>query len=148
MWPAIGRSVRVMIMAEWFSFSIQQRGTRDLVVLRVQGQLEVEAGPILSETVAAALRRGTRRFVINLADVVAIDAAGLGQLASVRKLITELRGEIRLVVIGRAVREPLARTRLLSAFRVFSSEADAIASFPATVAFPVVGAECESRRNA
>jgi len=67
--------------------------------------------------------------VLNLSGVTEVDAAGLGQIAEVRRVVSGARADVRLVVRDPLVREPLARTRLLDLFCVYTRDIDAIASF-------------------
>jgi anti-sigma B factor antagonist len=102
-----------------------------LAVIDLTGGLCAENGTALREAVSAALAAGRRQLVLNLVDVSALDAAGIGELANALKLTRAAGGELRLVFRRPHIRELLERTRLLGLFQIFPSEVEAIASFAA-----------------
>jgi anti-anti-sigma factor len=115
------RDDRAMLIRTW-SF-------HPVTIVDLHGRLDVESGTALHEAVCRIAGEGARCVVLNLAGVTGMDAAGLGTLADVFGVIKTSGGELRLVVRSAAIRELLARTRLLGLLPTLASEADAIASF-------------------
>lgn len=109
---------------------LERRDVDDVVVFDVSGCLTAASQGALGEAVREAIERRAGRLVLNLTRVSDVDAAGLGQIAEARRLASTVGGDVRLVLRGRTVREPLARTHLLSLFPVYEFEAEAVASFP------------------
>jgi anti-sigma B factor antagonist len=58
----------------------QMKRRRNVCVIEVEGTLRVPMKCRLSETIAALVRRGERRLLMDLAELQAIDAAGIGEL--------------------------------------------------------------------
>ena len=65
-------------------------------VLEVHGRLRVPATTELRSRVDAVLRRGNRRLLLDLSGVLAIDAAGVGELIQVFNMITAEGGVLRI----------------------------------------------------
>jgi anti-anti-sigma factor len=69
---------------------------------------------------AVLRQRGIRTLVLDLADIIAVDAAGLGMLASLRAWAKETRTELKLMNVTPRVEKLLELTNLKSAFEVCS----------------------------
>jgi len=89
---------------------------------------EHPADDVLKERVAAQLREGRRRFVVDLHQVSQMDTSGLTTLAAAYIAVRRQQGRIVLVNPPTRVRELLRTTRLDTLFEVFDREDDAIAS--------------------
>jgi anti-sigma B factor antagonist len=101
----------------------------DITVIDMDGQLRVDTVPALRQCVSAALRRGHRKLVLNVANVTAVDAAGLGAIVHAHALTRSLNGRVKLVSQRPAVQQLLIRTRLLFELDVYATEGEALASF-------------------
>jgi anti-sigma B factor antagonist len=108
---------------------LQERVMDGIALVDLTGEVSVEARRVLPESVAALLRQGVCRVVLNLANVTRLDAAGLGAILRVRKLTRAVGGDVKLVVRVAAMHQLLIRTNLWPLFEVFQSEAEAFASF-------------------
>jgi anti-anti-sigma factor len=69
---------------------------------------------------AALRQRRIRTLVIDLADIIAVDAAGLGMLISLRAWTRETRTALKLMNVTPKIEELLGLTNLKSAFEVCS----------------------------
>jgi anti-anti-sigma factor len=108
---------------------IRHRSSDEVVVIDVLGHLRVDTVPALRNCVSNALRRGHRKLVLNVVNVTALDAAGLGELVHAHTLTRGVNGQVKLVSCRPPVQELLIRTQLLPLFDVYASEAAALASF-------------------
>lgn len=83
----------------------------------------------LGATLHAVLDKSHARIVLDLEGVRFIDSAGLGELVAWKKRALELGGDVRLSRPKLRVRDLFELTALTRVFRIFESEAEAIASF-------------------
>jgi anti-anti-sigma factor len=90
----------------------------DTTVIRCAGRMVIPYAEVLRNAVLRQLR--IRTLVLDLADVVAVDAAGLGMLASVRAWAIETRTVLKLMNVTPKLEKLLELTNLKSAFEVCS----------------------------
>ena len=92
---------------------------QDVTVIHCAGRI---AFPHASELRAAIFRHTrTRALVLDLADVLVIDAAGLGVLVSLRTWAKQTRTDLKLMNVTPRVEQLLGLTRLKSEFEVCSA---------------------------
>lgn len=92
---------------------------KDVTVIHCAGRI---AFPHASELWATVFRHTrTQALVLDLADVLAIDAAGLGMLVSLRAWAKRTRTELKLMNVSPRVEQLLGLTRLKSEFEVCSA---------------------------
>jgi anti-sigma B factor antagonist len=89
-------------------------GAADETVLRLSGELELHNARVLDEAVASAQARGTRRVVLDLAELSFMDSTGLRHLLRARRELGESGQAMHVVNATAAVRELLALTGLTS----------------------------------
>jgi anti-anti-sigma factor len=82
-------------------------------MLNVNGPLHAPQGAGLRHDVQARLHRGERRFVLSLAKVSRVDAAGIGELVRAYNLSVSRGGALRITQVNPEVREILDRVGLL-----------------------------------
>ncbi|MGA7046039.1 MAG: STAS domain-containing protein [Candidatus Sulfotelmatobacter sp.] len=87
-----------------------------------------EESSLLRETVKKAVSE-SNRIVLNLGEVNYIDSCGLGTMVALRTSAQNPGGTIKLTNLTKRVGDLLQVTKLLTVFDVYSSEAEAIASF-------------------
>jgi anti-sigma B factor antagonist len=109
---------------------IECRLVGSVTVLHIHGKLTLESG--LRGAVHDAFESGSRRIVLNLKDVSGIDSSGFAELITCET--TVLRRGGRLLVCSPSPRayEVFAVTQLNSVFKVYDTEAQALASVQAT----------------
>jgi anti-anti-sigma factor len=107
--------------------TISERRCGEYVVLDLSGALVwPRADRTLAETVRRHVLGGWRRVVINLAEVGAIDAAGLGTLVSAFTRGRDAGGAIVLAGLRPRVRQLMAVTGLLDVFETRDSVESAV----------------------
>ncbi len=72
---------------------------------------------------------GSKKIVLNLADVSYIDSGGLGTLVGVYSSARAAGADIKLSGLGQRVRDVLQITKLVTVFEVYDSEQKALAAF-------------------
>lgn len=101
----------------------------DVLVVRCQGRLIFGDGThLLAATVGRALSE-SRNALLDLGEVEAVDAAGLGLLADMAALASDSGGEIRLCNVRGHIADLLALTHLTQALACHRSEAEGLAAF-------------------
>jgi anti-anti-sigma factor len=68
------------------------------LLLRVHGDLDLGTGGKVREAVREAVANGSRRVVVDLAEVRFCDSSGVGVLIGARRLLRSCGGELRLVL--------------------------------------------------
>ena len=109
---------------------IQRRKIGCVVVFDVSGRIvagdEVKS---LRESIRELLMRGEKDIILNLQDVPYIDSAGIGELVRAFVAIKREQGSLQLLKPTRKVREVLEIVKLTTVFRIFDTEANALAAF-------------------
>ena len=100
---------------------ITTRLSNDTVILDMRGRLWILDLP-LRDKVQSLLEKGTRFFVLNLAELDYIDSSGLGQLISIWTSVRTKGGNLVLLHAAPRIRRLLVTTRLQVIFDVFDDE--------------------------
>jgi len=105
-----------------------QKGEVILVV--ASGKLTMgEGASTLRTKIRELVASGSRRIVLNMADVSYMDSSGLGELIGAHTTVTTAGGEIKLLNLGKRVHDLLKLTKLYTVFEAFDDEASAVNSF-------------------
>lgn len=106
------------------------RHVEGVTILDLGGKITLgESSGELRKAVQDALTAGSKKIVLNLADVNYIDSAGLGELVSAYTTVKNAGGELKLLGLTKKVKDLLVITKLLTVFDVKESEQDAVKSF-------------------
>jgi anti-anti-sigma factor len=90
------------------------------------GELDVQSVPELKERLAEAVDAGTKRVVVDLADVSFIDSLSLSALVGARRRLGE-DGRLAIVAVHEYVRLILQATGLEQVLDVFDTRDEAVA---------------------
>ena len=90
------------------------------------GELDVQSVPELKECLAEAVDAGTKRVVVDLADVSFIDSLSLSALVGARRRLGE-DGRLAVVAVHEYVRLILQATGLEQVLDVFDTRDEAVA---------------------
>jgi anti-sigma B factor antagonist len=110
---------------------IEERAVGDVTVLDLKGRFVDDREEIFRETMNRLVRQGKRKVLLNLDEVNYVDSAGLGMLVSRFIRLQTHDGQLRLCNLHRASFRVLHVTNLLSVFKSYDSEEEAIRSFAA-----------------
>ena len=105
------------------------KGSGDVTVVQVDGQLIVGNRHELKELVQTALDRGERRLLIDFSRTGYIDSSGLGALVSISKKVRENGGDLRLAGLNEDLRSLFELTKLDTLFTITDTPEQALTSF-------------------
>ena len=109
--------------------NVTQRSGDSVVVLGVGRRMTVEEDfGELERQLESQLRRGRRRFLLDLGRTTKLDAAGIGELVHLFSRVRSEGGRLDLLHLRRQLRDLLDLVCLTTVFRVFESESEAVAS--------------------
>ena len=101
-----------------------------VMIVDASGRLTLgESTSALRNKIRELVDGGSRRIVLNLADVTYIDSSGIGELVAAYTTVATAGGELKLLNLAKRVHELLYITKLYTVFESFEDEASAIASF-------------------
>ncbi len=110
--------------------TIAERQVGSVKVLDLVGKLVLsdETGQ-LKDKVSALMTGGHKQVVLNLSGLTFIDSSGLGELVSCHTTSKKHEGVLKLTNPGKKAHDLLVMTKLHMVFDVYTSEAEAIATF-------------------
>jgi anti-sigma B factor antagonist len=112
------------------SMNVKLRHVEGVTVLDLSGKITLGDGSIaLRDAVRDALAAGSKKILLNVADVNYIDSAGLGELVGAYTSVKNAGGELKLLNLSKKVKDLLVITKLLTVFDVKDDEKVAVASF-------------------
>ncbi|HEY4009077.1 MAG TPA: STAS domain-containing protein [Acidobacteriaceae bacterium] len=112
------------------SMDVKLRHVAGVTVIDLGGKITLGAGSVgLRDAVREALAAGSKKILLNVADVNYIDSAGLGELVGAYTSVKNAGGELKLANLSKKVKDLLVITKLLTVFDVKENEKDAIAAF-------------------
>jgi anti-anti-sigma factor len=112
------------------SINAKTREVDGVTILDISGKITLGvASAELRGYVTDALAKGSKKILLNLADVSYVDSAGLGELVSAYTTVKNAGGTLKLLNITKKVSDLLVITKLVTVFDTFDSETAAIGSF-------------------
>lgn len=111
------------------TLKVKTRRVDDVIVFDMLGRLTCgEPQMLLRNTLRQYVDEGNRKLVLNLSDVSFVDSSGLGELVSIKNLMTQQEGQIGLLGLTNKVRDLLVMTKLVCVFDCFEDESRAISA--------------------
>jgi len=112
------------------SMKVATRQVDGVTILDLSGRITLGEGSVtLRDAIHDSLAKGSKRIVLNLADISYIDSSGIGELVSAYTSVKNAGGELKLLNLTRKVHDLLQITKLYTVFDVKDDEASAISSF-------------------
>jgi anti-sigma B factor antagonist len=109
---------------------IETRTVGDVRILDCSGQITLGDGTmVVRNAVRDILSSGGKKIAINLAGVGYIDSSGVGELVSTYATVAKSGGQLILLNLTGKTRQLLTITKLLTVFKVFENEKEALANF-------------------
>ncbi len=109
---------------------IEKRTVGDVQILDCSGQITLGDGTmVVRHAVREILSIGGKKIVLNLADVSYVDSSGVGELVSSYATVARSGGQLILLHLTKRIRELLTITKLLTVFKVYENEQEALGSF-------------------
>jgi anti-sigma B factor antagonist len=112
------------------SLTLRTREVNGITIIDLSGRLTMgEASAAVRDEVLDELGHGSRKILLNLADVSYIDSAGLGELTAAYTSVKNRDGALKLLSLTKRVRDLMQITKLYTVFDVYDDEKTALASF-------------------
>jgi len=112
------------------SLTISNRQSGGVTILDLNGRITLgEATGQLRDAVKAAIARGDKNIILNLAQVSYIDSAGLGELVGASTTVTNSGGTLKLLNLQKKIKDLMQITKLHTIFEVLEDENAAVKSF-------------------
>ena len=109
---------------------IDERSAGDVLVLDLRGKFTAgEGDAAIKDRILNLAVSGSRKIVLNFADVSYMDSVGLSTMVRSRLTMQQYGGELKLLRLPRRIADLLAVTRLTMVFETFDDESSAIRSF-------------------
>ena len=113
---------------------LEERRIGNVIILDAKGKLTLGDGDVLlKDKIHSLVQQGHKNIVLNLGGVPYVDSAGIGEIVGSDTTLSRVGGTLRLLNLTKRIHDLLAITKLLTVFETFTSEDEAVRSFPATV---------------
>ena len=110
--------------------TINQRQAGDVTILDLSGRITIGEGSVqLREAVKELLGSGNKKILLNLGNVSYVDSSGIGELVSSYTTTSNQGGQLKLLNLGKKIKDLLMITKLLTVFQTFEDEQQAVASY-------------------
>ena len=116
----------------YLGFKQRLVGSVTILDIEEEGRISLRFGAStipLPKAIQSLLEQGQNRILLNLVRITRINANFLGELVSSLITVNGAGGEIRLVHLTPRVHELMAKTKLLTVFKTFETELEALDSF-------------------
>lgn len=112
------------------SLKMSTREVKDISIIDLSGRLTMgEDCAAIRDEIHDEIGQGSRKMLLNLAEVSYIDSAGLGELTAALTSMRNREGKLKLLNLTKRIHDLLQITKLYTVFDVFDDEKKAIASF-------------------
>jgi len=112
------------------SAKLSPRQVGDVIVVDVTGRITLgEGSSNLRDGLRELVAKGSKKIVLNLADVTYIDSSGIGELVSGFTSVANAGGTLKLLNLTKRVKDLLQITKLYTVFDVYDEETSAVRSF-------------------
>jgi len=108
--------------------NIRQVG--DVSVVDVVGRVTLgEGSSSLGDTLRGLAGKGSKKVIVNFAEVSYIDSSAIGELISGYSTLSKVGGQLKLTGLSKRVKDLLLITKNYTIFDIHDNEAAAIGSF-------------------
>jgi anti-sigma B factor antagonist len=112
------------------SMKVAIRQVDGVTILDLSGRITLGEGSIiLRDSVRDVLAKGSKKILLNLAQISYIDSSGIGEMVSAFTSVKNTGGELKLLNLTQKVHDLLQITKLYTVFDIWDSEASAITAF-------------------
>lgn len=108
--------------------NISTQVRQDVLIVRVEGELDMHVADEFRQRIDAALESGVRHVLLNLKGVTFVDSSGLGVILGRYKKISADGGRMLATNIRPQVARVFELSGLLKIIRTFGTEAEALNS--------------------
>jgi anti-sigma B factor antagonist len=101
-----------------------------VTIVDMSGRITLgEGSVVLRDTIRDLIAKGSKKVLLNLADVTYIDSSGIGELVSAFTAVRREGGELKLLKLTKKVHDLLQITKLYTVFDVKDDETEAVKAF-------------------
>jgi len=112
------------------SMKVATRQVDGVTILDLSGRITLGEGSVtLRDAVRDLLAKGSKKILLNLANITYIDSSGIGELVSAFTSVKNAGGELKLLNLTQKVHDLLQITKLYTVFDIWDNEASAITAF-------------------
>jgi len=109
---------------------IEERAVNGVTILDLQGKMLIgEGDELLREKINSLVESGTKKIVLNLAEVPYVDSAGLGEIVRCYTTVSRKDGKLKLLNLTKRIHDLLSITKLLTVFETYETEDEVVKSF-------------------
>jgi anti-sigma B factor antagonist len=117
------------------SLRIANSEVDSVTVLELDGRIALgEESNSLREKLKGMVAAGTKKIVLNVANIKYIDSTGLGTLVAANVSAKTQGASVRLCHLGQKFHDILQVTKLVNVFDVYDTQAAAVSSFQGVLA--------------
>lgn len=110
--------------------NMTERAVGSVTIIDLDGKLNLgDATTRLHDKINSLLLQERKQLLLNLGAVTAVDSGGLGELVRTLTTMQSHGGALKVLNLPKRIHDLLVMTRLVTAFEVFDSEAEAVKSF-------------------
>lgn len=117
-------------MSSTLTIGHRTEGVVEIVIL--SGRLDTTTSPILEHELNELMDKGTVNIVASLGNLEYISSSGLRVILAALKKLKKGGGDLKLAEMTRPVNEVITMTGFSRIFGVYTSESEAVRSFPPT----------------
>ena len=112
------------------SVKLTSRQVGDVTVIDAAGRITLgEGASAFRDTIRDLSAKGSKKVLLNLADVSYIDSSGIGEMVSGFTTVTNNGGQLKLLGLNKRVKDLLQITKLYTVFDAYDDEVAAVRSF-------------------
>ena len=109
---------------------IEERAVNGVTILDLHGKMLIgEGDELLREKINGLVESGTKKIVLNLAEVPYVDSAGLGEIVRCYTTVSRKDGKLKLLNLTKRIHDLLSITKLLTVFETYDTEVEVVKSF-------------------
>jgi stage II sporulation protein AA (anti-sigma F factor antagonist) len=111
------------------NLTLQVQNSRDVLVVRLCGELDHHSASIVRQTMETELDKGIyTHLVLNLADLDFMDSSGLGVILGRYKKVTQLGGKMILCSIRPSIYRLMEMSGLFKVLPIYGDEQSAVSA--------------------
>jgi anti-sigma B factor antagonist len=112
------------------SLTITTREIGDVKVIDASGRITLgEGSAAFRDMVRDLASQGHKKLLLNMSDVVWIDASGIAEMVSGFTTVSNCGGKLKLLGLNKQQKDRLKITKLYTVFEIFTNEDEAVRSF-------------------
>jgi len=108
---------------------ITQRQAGDVTILDIGGNLTLDTCATFHDAIRKLTDEGKKKLLINMGEVYYIDSSGIGELVSAFTTVKNRGGILKMMTLGKKLRDILQITKLYTVYETFGGESAALRSF-------------------